>query len=89
MLWYLLGDLMRASDAAEIIATPEEMWMTAESLVDCDQAIIAWPKIPAVFGFDEALLFEPTSAEPPCSLLRSWPVSPSGEPCGSGWRSRR
>ncbi len=41
---------------AEIAATPEYVWLTAESLGDRDPAMLAWPMTPAVFVFDEPLL---------------------------------
>ena len=42
--------------AAEIVETPEAVWMTAESLGDDDAALAAWPDLPVVFVFDSALL---------------------------------
>ncbi len=41
---------------AEIIAAPEQVWLTAESLGDRDPALVAWPAAPAAFVFDEPLL---------------------------------
>ncbi|MFM7251445.1 MAG: FAD-binding domain-containing protein [Ilumatobacteraceae bacterium] len=40
----------------EVTATPEQVWLTAESLGDRDPALVAWPSLPAVFVFDEPLL---------------------------------
>lgn len=42
--------------AAEIVETPDAVWMTAESLGDDDAALAAWPDLPVVFVFDSALL---------------------------------
>ncbi|MGA0894733.1 MAG: FAD-binding domain-containing protein, partial [Ilumatobacteraceae bacterium] len=39
-----------------VTATPEEVWLTAESLGERDAALAAWPDLPAVFVFDEPLL---------------------------------
>ncbi len=41
---------------AEITGTPEQVWLTAESLGDRDPSLVAWPTTPAVFVFDEPLL---------------------------------
>ncbi len=41
---------------AEVIGTPEAVWLTAESLGDGDPALAAHPDLPAVFVFDEPLL---------------------------------
>ena len=35
---------------------PDAVWITAESLGDCDPALAAHPELPAVFVFDESLL---------------------------------
>jgi deoxyribodipyrimidine photo-lyase len=37
-------------------SAPEAVWITAESLGDCDPALSARPDLPAVFVFDDALL---------------------------------
>jgi len=42
--------------AAEIVESPDAVWMTAESLGDGDPALAAWPDLPVVFVFDSALL---------------------------------
>jgi deoxyribodipyrimidine photo-lyase len=42
--------------AAEVTATPEAVWLTAESLGLREPALAAWPDTPAVFVFDEPLL---------------------------------
>ena len=41
---------------AQQSATPEAVWMTAESLGDRDPAAAAYPDLPVVFVFDEPLL---------------------------------
>lgn len=41
---------------AVITATPDRVWLTAESLGDRDPALAAWPGTAAVFVFDEPLL---------------------------------
>lgn len=41
---------------AEVTATPDAVWLTAESLGARDPALAAWPTTPAVFVFDEPLL---------------------------------
>jgi deoxyribodipyrimidine photo-lyase len=40
----------------EVTATPDAVWLTAESLGERDRALAAWPAVPAVFVFDEPLL---------------------------------
>lgn len=40
----------------QIAGTPEQVWLTAESLGERDPALSAWPNLPAVFVFDEPLL---------------------------------
>ncbi|HSP28218.1 MAG TPA: FAD-binding domain-containing protein, partial [Ilumatobacteraceae bacterium] len=39
-----------------VTGTPDEVWLTAESLGVRDPALAAWPDAPAVFVFDEPLL---------------------------------
>jgi deoxyribodipyrimidine photo-lyase len=41
---------------AEVTATPDAVWLTAESLGTRDPALAAWPTTTAVFVFDEPLL---------------------------------
>ncbi len=43
-------------DAPERMGTADAVWVTAESLGDCDPALAANPDIPAVFVFDEGYL---------------------------------
>lgn len=50
------GSDLAGPHEAEITATPEQVWLTAESLGDRDPAMVAWATIPAVFVFDEPLL---------------------------------
>lgn len=40
----------------EVTGSPDEVWLTAESLGARDPALVAWPEAPAVFVFDEPLL---------------------------------
>lgn len=39
-----------------VSGSPDEVWLTAESLGARDPALAAWPELPAVFVFDEPLL---------------------------------
>ena len=39
-----------------VTGTPEEVWLTAESLGARDPALVAWPAATAIFVFDEPLL---------------------------------
>ena len=41
---------------AEVVGSPEAVWLTAESLGDTDPALLAHPDLPAVFVLDEPLL---------------------------------
>ena len=52
------GSDLAGPDETEIASTPEQVWLTAESLGDRDPALVAWPTAPAVFVFDEPLLRE-------------------------------
>jgi deoxyribodipyrimidine photo-lyase len=42
--------------SAERVREPRAVWLTGESLGDADPALAAYPGLPAVFVFDEALL---------------------------------
>ena len=42
--------------SAQVIGTPEAVWLTAESLGSEDPALLAHPDLPRVFVFDEPLL---------------------------------
>jgi deoxyribodipyrimidine photo-lyase len=50
------GPDLAGPEHAEVSGTPDEVWLTAESLGDRDPALVAWPTTPAVFVFDEPLL---------------------------------
>lgn len=43
-------------DVPLVRANPDAVWLTAESLGSRDPALAAWPDVPVVFVFDEALL---------------------------------
>jgi len=50
------GPDLAGPTTAIVAATPERVWLTAESLGDRDPALTAWPTTAAVFVFDEPLL---------------------------------
>jgi deoxyribodipyrimidine photo-lyase len=50
------GPDLAGPDEAAVTASPDEVWLTAESLGARDPALVAWPDLPAVFVFDEPLL---------------------------------
>lgn len=54
---YLRAGLdLAGPDCAQVDGSPEQVWLTAESLGARDPALCAWPGVPAVFVFDEPLL---------------------------------
>ena len=49
-------DKTAGPEQPELRATPDAIWLTAESLGDADPALVAHPRLPAVFVFDLRLL---------------------------------